>query len=180
MGISKAKSFDRELVFKAWGLEVNGDLGTLATPLATRVHIFAILLLVLRIGEVEKKVMEIILGNLTSALLPRKELLCLLHRSYKFTSDLRVSRWQKLPPDIADEFRSIMLHLPLAVCDLRSRTRAELWATDATPSAGGAVSATVPVKVARAVYRCTEYVGAHLKLSDIPQDQLDSAQAKGM
>ena len=30
------------------------------------------------------------------------------------------------------------------------------------------------------MYRCTGYVGAHFRLSDIPRDQLDSAQAKGI
>ena len=80
LDISEKKSFDSQLEYKAWGLEVNGDVGTLQFPILTRVHLMVIITLLIQLGVAERKLMEVLLGSLTAAFLPRKEFLSLFHR----------------------------------------------------------------------------------------------------
>ena len=59
---------------------------------------------------------------------------------------------------------SVCLHLPLCQADLRAPVSNRLLATDATPSAAGAVAAHMPGKIARALYQMCEQRGAHTRL----------------
>ena len=54
----------------------------------------------------------------------------------------------------------------------RSAVSPHLWATDATPSSGGATVATVPGKIARALNRVCEQKGSNARLDDSLQAEL--------
>ena len=138
------------------------------------------MLSVSRIGIIEKKVLEILLGNLISAILARKEILAFKHRIYKFAGSLSYGIWVILPVDIADEVRSLMLHSPLCVGHLRWPVRRVFFATDATPSRGGSVSVVVPSPIARSLYRGAESIGGHVRFDHSPVEQLNQAQELGM
>ena len=103
----------------------------------------------------------------------RRELLALPHRVYKWCGRLARDRWTRTPRDVKLELTEILIHLPLAYANLRSEVRSCVWATDATPTAAGATCATVPSKVARAIYRVCEQCGGNVRLGARSEMQPD-------
>ena len=161
---SPGKGFRNQTDFKAWGAEVSGRVGTIASPLSYRVELCRIIMLTLSLGSVTKKLVEEMLGVIVAALSLRREFLCLLHRVYKWNPPHQYNVWYRTPADISDELFTLGLHLPLAVADLRAPVGSTLLATDATPTAGGATKTELPENIAHMLYRRTEIRGAHLRL----------------
>ena len=90
--------------------------------------------------------------------------MALAHHIYKFIETVPEDEWIEIPAHIQEEILSMLLHLPLSHANLRSPVSTEAWATDATPSSGGATVTHLPGKLARAVYRASEYRGEHVRL----------------
>eukprot|EP00972_Heterocapsa_arctica_P075750 11172413-Heterocapsa_arctica.AAC.1 len=61
--------------------------------------------------------------------------------------------------DVHDELIGAMLSLSMAFTDIRAPASTEIAATDATMTQAGACKATVPGKLARALFRKTESRG---------------------
>ena len=56
------------------------------------------------------------------------------------------------------------MHLCISTADLRAEPSPEIYATDATPTRGGATVASVPPSLARALYRVAESRGTTIRL----------------
>ena len=72
--------------------------------------------------------------------------------------------WIRLPSYILDELRSVALHLPFASFDLRRAVSSTIYATDATPTSGGACCAKVPSSLAEKLAEFAENKGCHVRL----------------
>ena len=158
------KSFRNELRFRAWGAEVDGDKGTVSAPLKARRDLWVILRTLNNLGYVSHDCLGMILGHVCHVFQYRRELYSLLHHSYKFQSQLPKQGWHRLPAHISDELFSIMLHLPLAVCNMRRKLYTSLVATDATPTSGGSCRARVSKALARTLFAHSVRKGGSVRM----------------
>lgn len=158
------KAFVGQTKFKAWGAEVDGVAGVASAPLTMRRDLWSLLRMVLKTGWVSKKVMQKLLGYICFCFQYRREFFSLIHRGFVFTDGLKEDNWSRLPSDVADELRAVALHLPLAVWNMRRGLSTQLVATDATPSTGGSTVTTIPMKLAKELFRRSEYKGKHIRL----------------
>lgn len=151
-GLKRAehKAFTGECNFKAWGAEISGVRGQVAAPLHMRRDLWKLIASLLRGGCATKELLQRILGYCCFCLQYRRELFALLHRSFSYVSQLESNQWRRLPADIADELRSVALHLPVARWNMRRTINSVLTATDATPSSGGATEVRIPDKLCSA------------------------------
>jgi hypothetical protein len=83
-GIPRAlkKSFRDELQFRAWGAEIDGDVGRAAAPIKTRRDLWVILAKVLRLSLCSKACLQKILGSLCYCFQYRQECYSLMHHIY--------------------------------------------------------------------------------------------------
>ena len=158
------KSFRAETRFKAWGAEIDGILGRVGAPLDVRRELWWLLAQTIASGRVSKEILEKLGGFIAFVFQFRRELFSLLHHFYVFSSKLDAHKTVRLPGYIADELRSVALHLPVAFWSMRKRLSTSLLATDATPSSGGAVRAVVPDALAEELWRRSEVRGAPVRL----------------
>ena len=89
--------------------------------------------------------------------------MCCLGRCYRWVAALPPRRVAKLPADIADEIMAALLHLPLAVSDLRSPVSSHIYCSDATPSTAGSASAVTSQSAAEALYCHAEHKGFYTR-----------------
>ena len=160
------KAFNMDLDFKAWGCEMRGGVGRAAWPLQCRSDLAKLTLGVLQIGWASCRLLQQLLGLFAAVFVFKREMFSVFHHIFKFVDGLSETpwTWTRLPAFILDELRAAMLLLPLAESDLRAPLSTNLWATDATPTAGGAVSCEVPKHVIEKLYEISEQRGAHVRL----------------
>ena len=177
-GLERAehKAFRQLVRFKAWGAEIDGILGKAGAPLEARRQVWVLIAKLVTGGFACRGVLQRVVGYLAFIFQYRRELYGLLHHMYKYLAKMPEGRWVPLPGHILDELRSCALHLPFATWNMRKGISSTVIATDATPTAGGAVTASVPKAVARALWRHTEVKGAAVRL-DRDQDFLFGAEA---
>ena len=111
----------------------------------------------------------------------KREMFSVFHHIFKFVDGLSETpwTWTRLPAFILDELRAAMLLLPLAESDLRAPLSTTLWATDATPTGGGAVSCEVPKGVIEKLYEISEQRGAHVRLDGVRPGEDDHQKLAG-
>lgn len=158
------KSFRAQVYFKAWGAEVDGINGQVGAPVDVRRQLWWLIAQMLASGRTSKEALEKLGGFIAFIFQFRREFFSLLHHFYVFAAKLEPQKVVRLPGYIADELRSVALHLPLASWHMRTRLSASLLATDATPSSGGAVRATMTPALASELWRRSEIKGAALRL----------------
>ncbi|CAE8639344.1 unnamed protein product, partial [Polarella glacialis] len=173
---SVEKDFRSELNFKAWGAEVRGGVGTSGGPRQVRRECWALTRHVIKFGWVCKKIMQQLLGIFASLLVYRREFFSVFHSIYSFCDKLPDSGWMRLPGTIRDELRAAAMLLPFLESDLRRPVGNTIWATDATPTAGGATETTVPPDLAEVLYTYSEQRGEHVRLDwtglELPSERL--------
>ena len=158
------KAFRCETEFKAWGAEVDGVKGRAGAPLAVRRQVWQILRKIVALGFCTKEILQRVLGFVCFIFQYRREFYSLQHHIYKYIEGIKGGRWVRLPNHIVDELRSIALHLPLAVWQMRKEISPELIATDATPTSGGATAAQISPELAQELWRRSEIRGAPVRL----------------
>ena len=130
--------------FTAWGTHVRSSPGDAGTPAEKRLLLSGVILHAVNLKTIPRAVLDSILGLTVHPFMHRRELSACLHRVYKFLSDQNSEKLLVLPHDIRQELSYAALLLPLAKTNLRAQIDTMISATDATPSAGGAVSCTEP------------------------------------
>lgn len=116
-------------------------------------------------GWSSKLDLQQILGIIASLFVFRRECFAVCHHIFLYVESLG-PRWYRLPDVILDELRFISLVLPFASANIRAEVSTTITATDATPSSGGTCHASIPISLARELYRSSEYKGAHVRLDD--------------
>ena len=137
------KSFRAQVHFKAWGAAIDGIKGTVGAPMDVRRQLWWLIAQLVASGRASREALEKLGGFVAFVFQFRREFFCLLHHFYVFVAKLEPKKIVRLPGHIADELRSVALHLPLATWCMRSRISPSVLATDATPTSGGAVRAFV-------------------------------------
>ena len=130
------KAFRCETHFKAWGAEIDGVKGVASAPMTMRRQVWNLIRKILELGQCTKEIMQKVLGFVCFIFQYRRELYSLQHHVYKYVEGMKPG-WQRFPNHIADELRSIALHLPFACWNMRKELMPELVASDATPTSGG-------------------------------------------
>ena len=151
---------------------MRGGVGRLEAPVAGRVSLAHLIDLVLDVGYITKKVLEIVCGLVAYAFGFRRELLALLQEAYRIGAAMDSGVWTALGPVLSDELRAVRIALPFARTDLRAQVSRTVIATDATPTAGGAVRARVPADVAGFFYRFVEERGSDARLHPSALDSI--------
>ena len=170
-GFSSPDSLKASTDFTVIGTQVQSEPGLVGAPEEKRAQLFALSIVALKQAYIEKSVLRRHLSLYTHPFMHRRELMCLFHRSFKWCSQLQISRAAVLPADICDELASAALMLPHAVGHIRWPVSARLSCTDATPQTGGAVAAVVSQRLADSLYRMTEFRGSHVRLDTPHQPQ---------
>ena len=88
----------------------------------------------------------------------------MFHRIYKFIESLPDVGGRTWPADIKEELAYSTLLMAVAHSNIRWPVCPIITATDATPSAGGAVSCEVSNLLAKDLFRCSEYRGRYVRL----------------
>ena len=149
--VSDAKKFRMQTEFVAWGTQVSSSTGEVGAPVGRRMQMF-VLVLLLSARRVNLQILRACLGGLVHPLMHFRPGMCCFSRAYRFAATLRETDWVRLPADIVDEFRAAALLLAVATTDIRAPVDTSVWASDATPSAGGTCEATVSRSLAEALY----------------------------
>ena len=87
----------------------------------------------------------------------------IFHRAYVWTSQMPDEGRVWLPADIADEFATAALLLPMASTNLRAPLDPILTCSDATPTGGGVVEARVSRRMAEQLYTCSQHKGEYTR-----------------
>ena len=178
-GLKRAenKSFRGEVNFKAWGASMDGISGKVGCPMLVRRLVWKLLLKVTCEGRCTKNILQKLLGYVCFILQFRREFYALQHLFYKYVDGMPGGKCVKLPAFVIDEIRSIMLRIPFSVWNMRRNISETVHATDATPTAGGATTASVPGALAKKLWACYETRGAAVRL-DRDQSELEWLQGK--
>lgn len=173
-GLSRAehKAFRAAVDFKAWGAEVRGVLGTVGAPLLVRQQLWLLLKRVATGGYCTLHTMQKLMGFVCFAFQYRRECFALQHHIYKYMESMHETKTCWLPLFIRDELMSMALHLPFCVWDMRKRFSQQVLATDATPSTGGAVLASAPEPLVKALWQRSEVKGECVRLDRTLPDEL--------
>ncbi|CAE7237586.1 unnamed protein product, partial [Symbiodinium microadriaticum] len=158
------KSFRAQVHFKAWGAAIDGIKGTVGAPMDVRRQLWWLIAQLVTSGRASREALEKLGGFVAFVFQFRREFFCLLYHFYVFVAKLEPKKIVRLPGHIADELRSVALHLPLATWCMRSRISPSVLATDATPTSGGAVRAFVAPALASELWRRSEIKGAVVRL----------------
>jgi hypothetical protein len=153
------KEFRYEQHFKAWGTEVDGAKGHVAAPLDTRRQLARLLSQAVLKSRVSKALMQSLLGGLVYPFQHAKHLMAHLALAYTWVETLPEEGLTTWNVDVRDELIGALLSLSIAFTDVRAPVSPEIAATDATMTQAGACKATVPGKLARALFRKTEARG---------------------
>ena len=78
----------------------------------------------------------------------RRELFCIVHQFFALMSDMKPDVWTKLPHYIVNELRAEAIGLAFAAANIRAPMATFAYATDATPTSGGAVKSPLPREIA--------------------------------
>ena len=152
--------------FTAWGTEVRSEDGTAAAPVRMRAELFCLACSALSLPAVGKNLLRRLVGNFVIPFLHRRECTSTFHRVYKFMSELEIGEVVSWPSDIRDEIALAALLLPLAASHMRWPISETVTLTDASPSAGGAVSCRVLESLSEALYDACEQNGEHVRMDD--------------
>ena len=175
------KSFRAKTSFKAWGAEVDGILGRVGAPLLLRRQVWVLLCRIIKIGGCAKNILQRVVGYTSFILQYRRELFSLQHNIYCFMKKMPEQGYVNLPPFVIDELRSYALHLPFCITDMRRYVSETLFATDATPTSGGAVRAQAPRVLVDELWRLSEHRGSPERLDrdvDFFEQQVPKAPSK--
>ena len=124
-------------------------MGEWAPPPEVRRQLLRVAVSLLAVGWATKHVLQQALG------------LYMFHHMFKFLEDLN---------KFGLGFRTLFvmsetaMHLCILTANLRAEPLPEAYATDATPTRGGAIIANLPPILARALYRVAESRGASVRL----------------
>ncbi|CAE7366038.1 unnamed protein product, partial [Symbiodinium microadriaticum] len=165
-GLQRAthKAFRGTTKFKAWGAKIDGVRGTVGAPLEMRRQVWSLISKTVQSGTASKEILQKLLGFIAFIFQYRREMFSLIHHLYMFVEKLKPGRKVWLPAFVLDELRSVALHLPMAQWCMRKRLHESLLATDATPTSGGAVRATVSPSLLRELWRRSELRGSPVRL----------------
>ena len=165
-GLQRAthKAFRGTTKFKAWGAKIDGVRGTVGAPLEMRRQVWSLIAKTVQSGTASKEILQKLLGFIAFIFQYRREMFSLIHHLYMFVEKLKPGRKVWLPAFVLDELRSVALHLPMAQWCMRKRLHESLLATDATPTSGGAVRATVSPSLLRELWRRSELRGSPVRL----------------
>jgi len=171
---SEDKETRFESCFTAWGSEVNGRGGHVSVNVDKRRQIARLTHAVVRRGSSTKPILQSLLGSIVHPFLHARHLMCCLSSVYKFLVSMPEDAETRLPAAVLDELMIASLWLACAHTNIRAPVSSTISATDATCIRGGRCRATVPGKLARALYRRGEARGEHgyLKWTDIECDEL--------
>lgn len=160
------KAFRGLTEFKAWGAEVKGVEGTVGAPKVFRQQTWILLGKVVKLGFCTRNILQKLLGYVCFIFQFRREMYSLQHHIYKFVQGMPNHGWRRLPGFVIDELRSIGLHLPFCIWDMRRELHTSLLSTDATPTSAGAARAEVPSELASELWKLSEVKGAAVRLDE--------------
>ena len=140
---------------------------TLGAPAAKRAALSVISLEVARLAHTTDSLHLRLLGNWTSSLLYRRQLMSVLARSFGLVraQDLgRVPRVIGLPRSVAQELVLLAILAPLAVSNLGAVLADSLYATDASEQKGAFVSSAAPPFLVRSLWRTGSKKGGYSRI----------------
>ena len=131
--------------FVAWGTNVSGATGKVGTPAAKRSFLCLFRLALLQLIYFPKVVMKKFVGLLIHPAMHRREVLSCFHRYFKwvdsFGDETRMT-WDGAD-DVRDDILIASLLMGPCYTGIRWPVDTAISCTDATPSSGGAVKASV-------------------------------------
>ena len=145
------------------GGEVDGEVGSVGSPMGRRFVLMILLLYASRLQWVSAYLVESLLGNVTFSFLFRRPLLAVLQTIFSSAEDDR-SKLRPLSRAAAGELTLAALLLPLAQSDLRAPALPGVWSVDASPDGGGITHAAASSGQARELFRLREKRGGYSKL----------------
>ena len=163
-GFSRGPDATAEASFTILGTEVQSASGVVSAPLLKRQQLLCLAANVLALPEVSRDILDRFVGLFTHVYMHRRELMSIFSRVYSWCRSLADDSPACLPADIRSELLAASWLLPLAETCIRWPVSSRVSATDATPSAGGAVYSHVGPDLVEALWRSTEQRGAYVRL----------------
>ncbi|CAJ1398946.1 unnamed protein product [Effrenium voratum] len=143
-------------------------LCTVGAPREKRLALSALSLEVARLPATTDSLHQCLLGGWTSALLFRRPLMSILGTAFGLcptgVSNQNEAKVVALPRPVAQELTLLAVLAPLAVSDLSATFGSTIYATDASDTKGGIVSAPCPVEAQRAMWRIDGRKGGYSRL----------------
>eukprot|EP00438_Fugacium_kawagutii_P032989 Skav223990 [mRNA] locus=scaffold6785:46494:53610:+ [translate_table: standard] len=180
---SPEKDIKGENVGKVIGATVNSSqhalrrgLCTLGSPVSKRVSMSFITLALCQMSFTTDVLHLCLLGGWVAMLSFRRPLMSILQKSYHTVDANNVDHGRpKLVPlsrAVANELTLLAVLMPLALFDLGAEMHDKIFCTDASMKMGAICSATIPVRIAKALWKSSRSKGSYTKLESPVQHVL--------
>lgn len=150
------KAFDDAKLATFWGVQVDGEKGLMRANETRTWPLVLVTLRVCALGLCTVALLRSLAGSFVSVLSLRRRLLSAMNLVFDAVacsaSEKQVLR---LSPKLKDELFTLCILSGMALVNLRAQTVGTIRATDASDWGTAAVSACLPVAVAREVQRCS-------------------------
>ena len=177
--LSQDKQFNLEQSFEIWGTSVNGHTGRVGVSEEKLRQLFR--LLVASVGNsCTKNSFQGLLGSIVFPFMHNRSCMSALSQSFVWCDGLQEGQLHRMPGGVVDEILSCALLLPLCFTNIRSNLSRTVSSTDSSGARGGSCVASVPDKIARVLFRKSEFHGEHGRLSwsELTCDALPSEMTK--
>ena len=133
------KAVENALCASFWGVDFDGEAGTIRPNLRRCIPVAFIVLEMLKLGCTSVSLLEVISGSLVSIFQCRRRFMSCLQYVYEMQRGRRQSDVLRISEELCDELLQCIALLPLACLDMRLKPSSKLIASDASPWATAAV-----------------------------------------
>jgi hypothetical protein len=147
------KAIWRKYSVVAWGVSVNGKLGTVNSPFGRILFLAGITAEVASLGYSSVELLMSLVGSWISAMLCRRRTLCLLELVYEALRGRELDDVLRLSGRLRSELLSLVLLAPLLQANLRAAPDDRLWLVDASSQKLAVVSTPIPPSLSKELGR---------------------------
>ena len=149
----KEKGFRDSLQSTFWGVDLDGEVGSVRGSLKRAIPLFGLLIRVAKLGYASVGLLQILSGSVVALFLFRRRFLSVMHYVFQACRGRSEKDIVKLSGRLKGELLTLACLLPVAVTNLRATIQDRIVATDASNHYEAAVVARAPIGVCRELHR---------------------------
>lgn len=149
----KEKGFRDSLQSSFWGVDLNGDTGTVRGSLKRAIPLFGLLLRVSKLGYASVGLLQILSGSVVALFLFRRRFLSTMHFIFQACNGRKETDIIRLSGRLRAELLILACLLPVSASNLRAKVQDRVVATDASNHFEAAVVAKAPLEVCKELHR---------------------------
>ena len=149
----KEKGFRDSLQSSFWGIDLDGDSGTIRGSLKRAIPLFGLLLRVSKLGYASVGLLQILSGSVVALFLFRRRFLSTMHFIFQTCNGRKETDIIRLSGRLRAELLVLACLLPVSASNSRAKVQDRIIATDASNHFEAAVVAKAPLEVCKELHR---------------------------